>query len=175
MHFIQAPSLSSWIAFDLQLACMWTLRFGGGKILEIFYFFDVTHDKLEAILLLQRRCRRQIENDIRERDEERECGGGGGITSTASKRHPICVIAWHEDYSTRAEESSVYFWLYKLRPKCDIMKMKKDLCRQLAHNDRGMQFSDETNATATIADTSALSTRCQFSVLECNVSEYVRN
>lgn len=59
-----------WIAFDLQLACMWTLHFGGGgKILEIsllFFFvscvFDVTHDKLEPILLLQRRrwCHRLL-------------------------------------------------------------------------------------------------------------------
>lgn len=46
----------------------------------------------------------------------------------------------------------MYFWLCKLRPKCDIMKMKKDLRRQLAHADQEMQFNDDTNATATIVD-----------------------
>lgn len=159
MHFIQTSSLSSWIAFDLQLACMWTLRFGGGKILEIFFFFYVWHTiNSNPFFFFSAVVGDKLKMTFeREREKRRKCDGGngenGGITSTASKRHRICVIAWHEDYSTRDEESSVYFWLCKLRLKCDIMKMKKDLRRQLAHSDQEMQFSDDANATATIVDT----------------------
>lgn len=105
MHFVPYSSPSGWNAFDLQLGMLmhvnvslWRRR--RRQNAQDYFFFDVWHTINSSPFFCFFFFNNNAVDDKLRMTFKRECRR---ITSTANTRLRICVIAWHEDYSTQVE------------------------------------------------------------------------